>query len=217
MKAASAVRDKAEAKRPVREREKTYDREYFDRWYRRDASRIEGPSALRRRVALAVAMAERFLERPIRSALDIGCGEGRWRAELLRLRPKLQYHGVEPSPYAVKRFGRRRNIVQGSFAQLATLEIEGQADLVICADVLHYLEDADLEAGLATLVGLTGGLAYLEVLTSDEEIAGDLHALQLRPAARYRQLFLAAGLTGVGSHGWLAPALADLAAALERS
>lgn len=196
---------------------KVYDRAYFERWYRRRTSRIETPAALRRRVALAIAMAERFLERPVRTALDVGCGEGRWRAELLRLRPKVRYLGVEPSAYAVARFGRRRGILQGSFTDLSRLDLGGPFDLVICADVLHYLEDADLESGLATLVGLTGGLAYLEVLTSDEEIAGDLQALKLRPAARYRQLFLAAGLTGVGSHGWLAPALADLAAALERS
>ena len=92
MKAAGRVRDKTEAKRPVKE--KVYDRAYFDRWYRARKSRIESPAALRRRVALAVAMAERFLGRPIRSALDVGCGEARWRAELLLLRPKLFYQGV---------------------------------------------------------------------------------------------------------------------------
>lgn len=224
MKASSTVRDGKEAKRPVKEEakrsvkeeEKPYDREYFDRWYRRDASRIEGPSALRRRVALAVAMAERFLERPIRSALDVGCGEGRWRAELLRLRPKLHYQGVEPSPYAVKRFGKRRNIVQGSFAQLATLNIEGQADLVICADVLHYLEQAELTAGLPALVRATGGLAYLELLTSDEEVEGDQRALKLRTPSFYQKLLSSSGLTSVGCHGWLAPGFADAPAALER-
>ncbi len=208
------MRDRTEAKRPVKE--KVYDRAYFDRWYRRDVSRIEGPAALRRRVALAVAMAERFLERPIRSALDIGCGEGRWRAELVRLRPKLRYRGVEPSAYAVARFGRRRNIAQGAFADLPQLGLGGPFDLVICADVMHYLEEEELAAGLPALVGLTGGLAYLELLTSNEEVEGDQRALKLRPASLYRELFSSAGLTGVGCHGWLGPDLADLPAALER-
>ena len=216
VRAARAVRDKAEAKGPVKEEVKTYDREYFDRWYRRDASRIEGPSALRRRVALAVAMSERFLERPIRSALDIGCGEGRWRGELLRLRPKLSYQGVEPSAYAVKRFGARRNIVQGGFTELTELGLEGPFDLVICADVLHYLEAEDLERGLPALVTLTGGLAYLELLTSDEEVEGDQLALKLRPPSLYQKLFSSAGLTSIGCYGWLAPGLADSPAALER-
>lgn len=195
---------------------KVYDRAYFDRWYRRDASRIEGPAALRRRVAFAVAMVERFLSRPIRSALDVGCGEGRWRAELLRLRPRLEYLGVEPSHYAVERFGRRRNLVQGAFEDLARLPLCGRYDLVICADVLHYLGDPELAAGLPTLVGATGGLAYLELLTSDEEVEGDRSGLILRPSSFYRELFSAAGLTGVGCHGWLGPDLADLPAALER-
>jgi hypothetical protein len=44
-----------------------------------------------RKVALAVASAEYYLERPIRSVLDIGCGEGAWRAPLLKLRPKVEY------------------------------------------------------------------------------------------------------------------------------
>lgn len=196
---------------------KAYDRTYFERWYRRDGSRIEKPAALRRRVALAVAMAERFLERPLRSVLDVGCGEGRWRAELLRLRPQLVYLGVEPSNYAVERFGKRRNIVRGDFSDLPRLDLGGPFDLVICADVLHYLEDEELAAGLPALVRLSCGLAYLETLTAAEDVEGDQRALKLRPPSFYWKLFSSAGLTGVGCHGWLAPALADAPAALERS
>src|SRR5690606_16790711 len=72
---------------------KTYDRAYFDRWYRR--SEVGGAARLARKVALAVATAEYHLERPIRSVLDIGCGEGAWRAPLLRLRPKAGYLGFD--------------------------------------------------------------------------------------------------------------------------
>ena len=68
---------------------KLYDRAYFDRWYRN--GEIGGNARLARKVALAVATAEYHLERPLRSVLDIGCGEGAWRAPLLKLRPKVQY------------------------------------------------------------------------------------------------------------------------------
>jgi SAM-dependent methyltransferase len=200
----------------ARPQEKVYDRSYFDRWYRRAGSRIETPAALRRRVAMVLAIAERFLERPVRSALDVGCGEGRWRGELLRLRPRLRYQGVEPSAYAVERFGRRRNILQGGFAELERLDLGGPFDLVICADVLHYLEDDELAAGLPAVVRLTRGLAYLETLTAAEEVEGDHRALRLRPPSYYWKLFSSVGLAGVGCHAWLAPALADLPAALER-
>ena len=70
---------------------KTYDRDYFERWYRRGG--IGGAQRLARKVALAVATAEYHLERPVRSVLDIGCGEGAWRAPLLKLRPKARYLG----------------------------------------------------------------------------------------------------------------------------
>ncbi len=195
---------------------KRYDRAYFERWYRRPASRIDSPAELRRRVALAVAIAERWLARPVRSALDIGCGEARWRAELRRLRPRLRYVGVDPSPYVVERYGRSRDIRQGSFAELSRLAPGGPFDLVICADVLHYVEDADLRAGLPALVELTGGVAYLETLTADEQVEGDRRAIHLRPPAFYVRMFASHGLVGVGSHVWLAPALGDLPSALER-
>ena len=80
---------------------------------------------------------------------------------------------------------------------------------MICADVLHYLEVDELERGLPALVRLTGGLAYLELLTDQEEVEGDLRALKLRPPSLYRKLFSSVGLTGVGCHGWLAPGLAE--------
>src|SRR5690606_4144700 len=88
--------------------EKQYDRAYFDKWYR--SGGIGGAQRLARKVALAVATAEYWLERPVRSVLDIGCGEGAWRAPLLKLRPKLQYMGFDSSQYAVRRHGARRNL-----------------------------------------------------------------------------------------------------------
>jgi len=187
---------------------KTYDRAYFERWYRRPASRLEAPAELRRRVTMAVAIAERYLGRAVRSALDVGCGEGRWRAELRRLRPRLRYVGVEPSDYAVERFGRRRGIVRADFGDLAQLDLGGPFDLVVCADVLHYLDDEELDRGLPALVAATGGAAYLEVLTAAEEVEGDTRGMILRAPEGYEARFARAGLTGVGGHVWLAPALA---------
>ena len=45
-----------------------------------------------------------------KTVLDIGAGEGRWRAELRRMRPAIRYVGVDPSEYVVARHGQRRNI-----------------------------------------------------------------------------------------------------------
>jgi SAM-dependent methyltransferase len=199
----------------VTTRVKRYDRAYFDRWYRERGSRIESRAELRRRVALAVALAERHLERPLASALDVGCGEGRWRAELVRLRPRLRYVGVDPSLYAVRRFGKRRGIVLGGFGDLGTLALGGPFDLVVCADVLHYLEDAELERGLPALAQRVGGMAWLEALCREDEVEGDRRGLTLRPAEAYRRRFAALGLVHAGAYGWLAPDLGDGPSALE--
>ena len=43
-----------------------------------------------------IALAEQLLERRVRNALDIGCGEGLWRAALRRERPQLAYLGHRP-------------------------------------------------------------------------------------------------------------------------
>src|SRR5687768_10367650 len=75
---------------------KQYDQAYFERWYRDPAKKdhaVGSTARLARKVALAVATAEYHLERPIRTVLDIGCGEGAWRAPLLKLRPKASYLG----------------------------------------------------------------------------------------------------------------------------
>ena len=71
--------------------QKHYDRSYFDTWYRQRG--IGDPKRLARKVALAVATAEYHLERPIRTVLDIGCGEGVWRAPLRNRRPAIRPRG----------------------------------------------------------------------------------------------------------------------------
>ena len=98
---------------------KTYDRDYFERWYRRGG--IGGAQRLARKVALAVATAEYHLERPVRSVLDIGCGEGAWRAPLLKLRPKARYLGFDSSEYAITRHGASRNLHYARFGDFAQL------------------------------------------------------------------------------------------------
>jgi len=64
---------------------KHYDQIYFDRWYRTPRQRVGLRSLLERKVALAVAVAEYHLDHRVQSVLDVGCGEGAWRAPLLKL------------------------------------------------------------------------------------------------------------------------------------
>ena len=192
---------------------KAYDRKYFDTWYRRRD--LGGAAALARKVALAVAVAEYHLGRPLKSVLDVGCGEGAWRAPLLRLRPKLRYLGVDSSDYAIERFGARRNLHWMPFGDLAALPLSQSVDLLVCSDVMHYLPDDELLRGLKEFPRLCHGVAFLEVFAEGDQIVGDLHELQRRPAAWYRKAFARAGFTPVGSHAYLAAPLAARATALE--
>lgn len=192
---------------------KQYDRRYFDRWYR--GRHLQDKAALDRKVALAVAMAEHYLGRPIRSTLDVGCGEASWRAPLLKLRPKLHYQGVESSEYAVTRFGRRRNIAYARFGQLGELRFGAPVDLLVCSDVLHYVPTPELRRGLSGFAELCGGLAFIEAFAAEDDIEGDLQGFIRRRATSYRKMIAAAGFVSCGSHGWLSPVLGEGASALE--
>ncbi len=192
---------------------KRYDRAYFDRWYRQGG--IGGARRLARKVALAVATAEYHLERPLRTVLDIGCGEGPWRAPLLKLRPDARYLGFDASEYAVARFGARRNLHLARFGDFARLRPCPPVDLLVCSDVLHYLDARELDRGLPGLAGLCGGVAFLEAFAREDRAEGDEHDFRNRPAAFYRRRFEALGFTQLGSHCWLSPALRGHATALE--
>lgn len=179
---------------------KRYDKAYFDKWYRRQC--INSAAEVRRKVALAVAQTEYTLARTLRDVLDVGCGEGVWREHLRALRPRVHYLGVDPSDYAVKVFGRARNIRKASFGELALLKIDRKFDLVVCSDAMHYVADDELRRGLPELVRLARGILFLEVLTADDEIIGDLEGLIRRPPAWYEKVFRAAGLRPVGTYMW---------------
>ena len=195
--------------------EKRYDRDYFDRWYRHGG--IGGRQRLARKVALAVATAEYHLERPLKSVLDIGCGEGAWRAPLLKLRPRVQYLGFDSSAYAIQRYGRSRNLHMAKVGDFAWLRPCAPVDLLVCSDVMHYVPSRELRPALDGFAELTGGVAFLEAFSAEDEFDGDHEGFQARPARWYRSGLKNAGFTALGSHCWLSPALAGHAAALERA
>lgn len=179
---------------------KLYDRDYFDRWYRGKGGGVGSRAALKRKVALAVSAAEYVLARPLRSVVDVGCGEGRWQPMLHDVRPKASYLGIDSSEYSVKRYGRRRNLRLGSFEELELHVFDRPFDLVVCSDVLHYLSAGQLRAGLGALSELVGGVALLDTFTGRDAIEGDMHDFRRRSAQWYRQELLAVGLVPIGLH-----------------
>jgi SAM-dependent methyltransferase len=193
---------------------KNYDKAYFDRWYR-GRNRVSTGAEVRRKVVVAVSLAEYFLRRPIRNVLDVGCGEGAWLPHLRALRPRVAYLGLDPSEYVVKRFGKKRNIRRAAFGDLPALQLDDSFDLIICSDALHYVPEAEVAPGVQEIARLLDGVAFLEVLTKEDEIVGDLDSLLRRPASWYRKTFAGAGLIPVGPFTWAAPELDPTFAELE--
>jgi SAM-dependent methyltransferase len=194
---------------------KSYDEAYFNKWYRDPRTRVHSPEAVRRKVRMVLGTAEYFLGRKVRTVLDIGAGEARWRAELRRMRPGIRYLGLDPSQYVVARYGQRRNIRLGSFEQLPSLSLGHGYDLVVCADVLQYVSDAALKRGVRHIAGLINGVAFLEAYTTGDEMEGDLEGWHPRSKSQYRRIFMDAGLVPCGMHCYLTHELAVNAVELE--
>lgn len=197
--------------------QKIYDQAYFDKWYRHPKHAVKSAADLKRKVAMVVALAEHYLGRPIRNVLDVGCGEGVWRAPLRALRPGVEYRGLDASEYVVQRYGRSRNIGLARFGQLAELRFDTRFDVIVCTDVLHYLKPAEIRAGLIGIGEMLEGLAFLEVFTNRDDLEGDRQELTLRSPVWYLQAFREVGLLPCGSQCYVGPRLERPVAALERA
>lgn len=149
---------------------------------------------------MAIAVTEFLIGRRVRTILDVGCGEAPWFPVVRRLRPEASYVGVDSSEYVLERFGAARNIRRGSLGELGTMRLRRDVDLIVCADVLQYVETPELEHGLRAIRRLLGGVAYIEAFTTEDEMEGDRSGWHERTAAQYRRLFRRAGLTQCGPY-----------------
>ena len=197
-------------------RPKKYDRAYFDRWYRDPRLRVVTPAVIARKAHMVVGVAEYFLGRTVRSVLDVGCGEGDWYRALKRMRPAIRYVGIDPSPYVVERFGRRRNIRLGGFGDVAEHTGARMFDVIICSDVLQYVTPPDLKRGVGHIAERLAGVAFLEAHTTADALEGDMRGWHRRTPGYYRRLFGSAGLIACGPHCYIGESLEDSVSALEQ-
>ena len=194
---------------------KTYDQSYFDKWYRDPKHAVKSRAEIKRKVALAVSVAEYYLGRRIGSVLDVGCGEGNWRSPLRALRPGVDYLGLDSSEYAIARYGRSRNLRLATFGQLAELRFDKSFDLIVCSDVMHYVPSPELRAGLRGIAEMLEGVAFLELFTWIDAPDGDKQGFIARAPHWYRAVFAEAGLIACGTHCYVGPRLKGSVAALE--
>jgi 2-polyprenyl-3-methyl-5-hydroxy-6-metoxy-1,4-benzoquinol methylase len=141
------------------------------------------PAAVRRQ-AQFIAAYLKHLEVPVRHILDMGCGTGMLLRALGRAFPKAGVRGVEFSDYLCETYGW----MQGSVVDVDAGE---GADLVVCNDVLGYLNDSECARALDNLARHTLGALYLGVLTREDLALCDPvrtdSAQTARPLAWYRR------------------------------
>lgn len=196
---------------------KTYDRAYFDRWYRDRRERVATRESLERKVRMVIGVTEYLLGRPVRTVLDIGCGEAAWRAVLRRLRREVRYIGVDSSEYVLTRFGTSRNIRRGSLGDLDAMRLPRKLDVVVCADVLQYVDARDADRGLRSIRRLLGGVAYIEMFAAEDGMVGDRSGWHERTASQYRAMVRQAGLTQCGPYCYVDADELDTLNALEHA
>jgi len=193
-----------------------YDRAYFDKWYRHPTHRVKSATELARQVQFVVHTAEWVLGRNVRTVLDVGCGEGNWQPVLKKLRPAIEYDGVDPSAYAVERFGARRGLQQGGIEELDGLELRNQYDLVVCCGMLNYLSAPQFRRGAVQVARRVGGVAYLEIFAKGDAFEGDTDWPPLKSAEWYRKVLSDSALLSVGMQCYVTKARQSTVARMER-
>ena len=134
-----------------------FDREYYRRFYLDPRTAVTSPFEARARARLIAAFAD-LAGVPVGRILDAGCGIGRMRRPLLERFPRAEYVGLEVSEYLCRRYGWERCGIEEYRSTV-------RFDLVICYDVLQYLEEAPAARALANLAEVTRGALYFSALT----------------------------------------------------
>ncbi|MDQ6738557.1 MAG: class I SAM-dependent methyltransferase [Gemmatimonadota bacterium] len=196
---------------------KRFDSGYFDKWYRHPKHRVGTQADLARLVRFALAATEYVLAHPVRSVLDVGAGEGRWFPVLQKMRPRIRYQGVDPSDYAVRRFGERRNIVRGTLDDLPGLFPDAKFDLVVCCSVINYMPSDEVVRAMRNIAARTAGVAYLEIFTTDDHVEGDTEGWHSETRTLYRRMIREAGLIPCGLHCYVPGTNSDALVELERA
>lgn len=134
-----------------------FGRAYYQRFYRNAHSSVTSQAEMTARANLIAAYVK-HIDCPVGSILDAGCGLGLMRTALLRTLPGATYVGLEYSEYLCEKYGW----LNGSIADYRPRQ---PFDLVVCYDVLQYLDDASATKAMRNFANLCRGVLFFSALT----------------------------------------------------
>ena len=145
---------------PRRAVRSTFDAQYYRRFYEDPATRAASVHDATRQ-ARFIAAYLRHLELPVTCIVDVGCGLGRLLRALGRQFPKASTLGVEVSEHLCAQHG-------WTHSAAAEFSAPTPFDLVVCHDVVQYLDDGEAVRAIANLARLCRGALVFGVLTRED-------------------------------------------------
>jgi 2-polyprenyl-3-methyl-5-hydroxy-6-metoxy-1,4-benzoquinol methylase len=136
----------------------SFDHDYYKRFYFDPKTAVTNKREIQARARLIAAYAL-HTGLPVRRILDAGCGTGLLRPWLRRYLPRAVYTGIEASEYLCQRYGWQQT-------QIETYKPAASFDVVVCYDVLQYLDSEAADRALANFAKLCRGVLYFTALTS---------------------------------------------------
>lgn len=166
------------------ENQQDFGADYYQRYYKDPNTRVAEPSYYQR-LAQFIGAYMAYLDIPIRSILDLGCGSGTLKEPLEKQFKKASYVGVEKSSYACRQYGWENGCASTFWSAFPF-------DIVVCHDVLQYLDNIRAADAIENFNSLTHKVLYFSVLTHEDwhqHVDQDLtdNNVFLRKASWYRK------------------------------
>jgi 2-polyprenyl-3-methyl-5-hydroxy-6-metoxy-1,4-benzoquinol methylase len=135
----------------------SFDYEYYKRFYYDPKTAVTNKREMQSRARLIAAYAL-HTGLPVKRVLDAGCGTGLLRPWLKRYLPRSLYTGIESSEYLCRRYGWQQVSIE-SYKPTAPF------DIVVCYDVMQYLDSKTADRAIANFAKLCRGVLYFTALT----------------------------------------------------
>ncbi len=148
---------------PVR---RAFDSDFFHRYYLDPATAVVMEDEVVRLARFVLSYLD-FLGVEVESVLDVGCGVGLWKRALGRLRRRVEYVGLDTSPFVARRYGW----IDTPLPQWKTRR---RFDLVVLQDVMQYMRASEVDETLEAVARRCRGALYVDVPTREDFEEGTL-------------------------------------------